>query len=259
MRSARRLTRSGRGSSVEECEESTPRNDADIGGKIIRRVRQEDEQKARELNERELEAHRIGTEKIAQYRLDMKLVDVEYLFDGKKVIFYFTAAERVDFRELVRDLARLLKTRIEMRQVGVRDEAKMIGGLGPCGRDLCCATFLHEFQPVTIRMAKDQGLPLNPLKISGLCGRLMCCLKYENDQYREFRACTPVLGEKVRTPHGVGTVVEHHAAAWQVVVELSEGRKVSFPMESVERVGGPKRPCVTRVATDEVTDEETPA
>jgi cell fate regulator YaaT (PSP1 superfamily) len=139
-------------------------------------------------------------EKIAQHSLPMSLVGAEYTFDGQKLIFYFTAENRVDFRELVRDLAATFKTRIELRQIGVRDEAKMLGGLGPCGRPICCATFLGEFQPVSIRMAKEQNLSLNPTKISGLCGRLMCCLRYECEHYAEPRPTLPEIGATVLTP-----------------------------------------------------------
>ena len=135
--------------------------------------------------------------------LEMKLVDVEYTFDRNKIIFYFTAEGRVDFRDLVKDLASIFRTRIELRQIGVRDEAKMLGGIGPCGRMLCCSTFLGDFEPVSIKMAKDQNLSLNPSKISGLCGRLMCCLKYENDEYEEAREQMPDIGDKIETPDGL--------------------------------------------------------
>ncbi|EEG76588.1 PSP1 domain-containing protein [Dethiobacter alkaliphilus] len=156
--------------------------------KVVRIASDEDCQKILENRQKEEEAFAMGLEKIQEHGLDMKLVDVEYTFDRSKVIFYFTADGRVDFRELVKDLAAVFRTRIELRQIGVRDEAKMIGGLGPCGRVLCCHTFLGEFEPVSIRMAKDQNLSLNPTKISGVCGRLMCCLRYESDTYEQNRA-----------------------------------------------------------------------
>ena len=156
--------------------------------KVIRAADEEDCQKILENRQKEEEAFDLGLQKIQEHSLDMKLVDVEYTFDRSKVIFYFTADGRVDFRELVKDLAAVFRTRIELRQIGVRDEAKMIGGLGPCGRVLCCHTFLGEFEPVSIRMAKDQNLSLNPTKISGVCGRLMCCLRYESDAYEMARA-----------------------------------------------------------------------
>ncbi len=156
--------------------------------KVLRRAGEEDCQKILENRQKEEEAFDAGLQKIGEHDLDMKLIDVEYTFDRSKIIFYFTADGRIDFRELVKDLASVFRTRIELRQIGVRDEAKMIGGLGPCGRILCCHTFLGEFEPVSIRMAKDQNLSLNPAKISGVCGRLMCCLRYESDTYERARA-----------------------------------------------------------------------
>lgn len=152
---------------------------------VLRKATPEDQKEMQENTEREKRAFDIAFDKIAAHGLEMKLVDVEYTFDRSKIIFYFTADGRVDFRELVKDLAGVFRTRIELRQIGVRDEAKMLGGLGPCGRPLCCATFLGEFEPVSIKMAKEQNLSLNPSKISGICGRLMCCLKYESECYRQ--------------------------------------------------------------------------
>lgn len=175
--------------------------------KIIRPAQTEDLEK---VEENRLEAERAfstGVEKIIEHSLEMKLVDVEYTFDRNKIVFYFTAEGRVDFRNLVKDLASIFRTRIELRQIGVRDEAKMLGGIGPCGRMLCCSTFLGDFEPVSIKMAKDQNLSLNPSKISGLCGRLMCCLKYENDDYEEAKALMPDVGTRVQTPEGPGKVV----------------------------------------------------
>jgi cell fate regulator YaaT (PSP1 superfamily) len=175
--------------------------------KIIRPAQMEDLEK---VEENRLEAERAfstGVEKIIEHALEMKLVDVEYTFDRNKIVFYFTAEGRVDFRNLVKDLASIFRTRIELRQIGVRDEAKMLGGIGPCGRMLCCSTFLGDFEPVSIKMAKDQNLSLNPSKISGLCGRLMCCLKYENDDYEEAKALMPDVGTRIQTPEGPGKVV----------------------------------------------------
>lgn len=175
--------------------------------KIIRPAKTEDLEK---VEENRLEAERAfstGVDKIEEHKLDMKLVDVEYTFDRNKIVFYFTAEGRVDFRNLVKDLAAIFRTRIELRQIGVRDEAKMLGGIGPCGRMLCCSTFLGDFEPVSIKMAKDQNLSLNPSKISGLCGRLMCCLKYENDDYEEAKALMPDVGTRVQTPEGPGKVI----------------------------------------------------
>ena len=155
---------------------------------------------------REQEAFKICEQKIAKHKLKMNLIDVECTFDNNKLLFYFTAESRVDFRELVKDLAAVFRTRIELRQIGVRDEAKMLGGLGICGQPFCCSRFLGEFQPVSIKMAKEQGLSLNPTKISGTCGRLMCCLKYEQDSYEELLRTTPKTGAIVKTPDGKGVV-----------------------------------------------------
>ncbi len=167
------------------------------------------------------EAFKVCQEKILKHGLEMKLVDVEYTFDGNKILFYFTADGRVDFRELVKDLAAVFRTRIELRQIGVRDEAKMIGGLGICGRPFCCSTFLDEFQPVSIKMAKEQGLSLNPVKISGTCGRLMCCLKHEQDAYEYLIKLTPRQGAQVMTPDGKGTVVDVNLLTGIVKVQLT--------------------------------------
>ena len=159
-------------------------------------------------------------EKIDNRGLEMKLIDVEYTFDNSKVIFYFTADGRVDFRELVKDLAAVFRMRIELRQIGVRDEAKMLGGIGSCGRPLCCHSWLTDFEPVSIKMAKVQNLSLNPTKISGICGRLMCCLKYENDIYNEMKRGLPDAGEKVKTPDGMGKVVDTSVLEGKVKVRL---------------------------------------
>ena len=156
----------------------------------------------------------------------MKLVDVEYTFDRNKVIFYFTAEGRVDFRNLVKDLAAIFKTRIELRQIGVRDEAKMLGGIGPCGRMLCCSTYLGDFDPVSIKMAKDQNLSLNPTKISGLCGRLMCCLKYENDTYEESKRLMPDIGTKIQTAEGQGRVIGLNLLEQILEIQLFEAEQI---------------------------------
>ena len=175
--------------------------------KIIRPAESGDLEKVEENDEEADKAFNVGAGKIVEHKLEMKLVDVEYTFDRNKIIFYFTAEGRVDFRNLVKDLASIFRTRIELRQIGVRDEAKMLGGIGPCGRMLCCSTFLGDFEPVSIKMAKDQNLSLNPSKISGLCGRLMCCLKYENDEYEEAKKLMPDIGARIDTPEGPGKVV----------------------------------------------------
>ena len=173
---------------------------------IIRIATETDEETYLKNKEKEKEAFAIFDEKIKKYDLGMKLVEVEYTFDGNKILFYFTAEGRVDFRELVKELATIFRTRIELRQIGVRDESKIIGSIGVCGRGLCCSQFLGEFVPVSIKMAKEQSLSLNPAKISGACGRLMCCLKYEQDNYEEMLKITPRQGTPVKTPEGRGVV-----------------------------------------------------
>jgi len=190
--------------------------------KVLRIATAEDREQMEENQKAALAALDICEQKIKDHCLEMKLVDAEYTFDRNKIIFYFTADGRVDFRELVRDLASVFRTRIELRQIGVRDEAKMLGGIGPCGRILCCSSFLGDFEPVSIKMAKDQNLSLNPAKISGLCGRLMCCLKFENDHYEEAKQLMPDVGEQVSTPHGQGRVVLLNLLERKVQVELDE-------------------------------------
>ncbi|MFS0865371.1 stage 0 sporulation family protein [Fredinandcohnia sp. 179-A 10B2 NHS] len=184
------------------------------------------------------EAYDVCLEKVVEHSLDMKLVDVEYTFDRNKVIFYFTADGRVDFRELVKDLAAIFRTRIELRQIGVRDEAKMLGGIGPCGRMLCCSTFLGDFEPVSIKMAKDQNLSLNPTKISGLCGRLMCCLKYENDEYESAKEQLPDLGDVIETTSGTGKVVGLNILERVLQLELvGRERVVEYTWEELLKEG----------------------
>ncbi|MBQ8952917.1 MAG: stage 0 sporulation protein [Clostridia bacterium] len=190
--------------------------------KIIRLATPEDVRQAEECAAKERDAIEVCSRKIAAHKLEMKLVDAEYTFDGSKLIFYFTANGRVDFRDLVKDLASVFKMRIELRQIGVRDEAKMLGGLGACGRPICCGAFLNDFQPVSIRMAKDQSLSLNPTKISGQCGRLMCCLKYEQDNYESILRKLPRVGREILTPDGVGTVTEIGVIREKVKVRLHE-------------------------------------
>ena len=188
---------------------------------ILRIATPKDIEQAEQNRRREKEAAALAEEKIRKHGLDMKLVRVEYGFDGSKIVFYFTSEGRVDFRELVKDLAAAFKTRIELRQIGARDEAKMLGGLGPCGLPCCCNQFLSEFQPVSIKMAKEQGLSLNPSKISGLCGRLMCCLKYEQNHYELTRKLLPKIGTEVRCCDGVGRVCELNMLRERVKVKLT--------------------------------------
>ena len=187
---------------------------------VIRHATKEDLATVEQNKEKKKKAFQICEEKIARHGLDMKLVDVEYTFDSSKILFYFTADGRVDFRELVKDLAGVFRTRIELRQIGVRDGAKKLGGFGICGRPFCCNTFLGEFQPVSIKMAKEQGMSLNPVKISGTCGRLMCCLKYEQDTYEHLLRHTPKVGAIVETVEGRGTVIENNLITGMLKVRL---------------------------------------
>ena len=197
--------------------------------KILRIATAGDLDQIKKNREKTKEAFVTCQKKIIEHGLKMKLIDAEYTFDRSKLLFYFTAEGRVDFRELVKDLARIFKARIELKQIGVRDEAKMLGGFGPCGRVLCCATFLKDFEPVTIKMAKEQNLPLNPTKISGLCGRLMCCLSYEHKTYRELMKGAPKEGDSIKTEKGPGKVVSINAIKRCAVVELEDGSLLEVP------------------------------
>lgn len=188
--------------------------------KVIRKSTLKDKERNEKNKELEEKAFDICLEKIEEHGLPMKLIDVEYTFDHNKILFYFTSDGRVDFRELVKDLARIFKTRIELRQIGVRDEAKMVGGLGPCGRPVCCATFLRDFEPISIKMAKKQNLSLNPSKISGLCGRLMCCLRYEAKAYKEMKKEMPNVGEEVELSLGNGEVVGRNLVKKTLKVDI---------------------------------------
>ncbi|MEG0229386.1 MAG: stage 0 sporulation family protein [Oscillospiraceae bacterium] len=190
--------------------------------KVIRIATNGDIKQLEENKLKEKEAFDICQEKITKHKLKMKLVETEYTFDRNKILFYFTSDNRVDFRELVKDLAAIFRTRIELRQIGVRDQAKMLGGLGICGKAFCCATFLGEFQPVSIKMAKEQSLSLNPTKISGTCGRLMCCLKYEQDVYEELLVVTPKVGAFIKTPEGNGTVIENNLLTGSLKVRMEK-------------------------------------
>lgn len=204
---------------------------------IIRRATAEDLAIVKRNREREKTAFKICEEKIAKHGLDMKLIDVEYTFDNSKVMFYFSADGRVDFRALVKDLASVFRTRIELRQIGVRDESKMLGGIGVCGREFCCSSFLGEFQPVSIKMAKEQGLSLSPVKISGSCGRLMCCLKYEQEAYLDLLKHTPKVGAIVSTPDGKGEVIESNPISGNLKVRMDKAPEAaprSFKVKEVK-------------------------
>lgn len=204
--------------------------------KMIRQATEKDLECLKQNKEKEKKAFKICEEKILQHKLDMKLVDVEYTLDNNKILFYFTADGRVDFRALVKDLASVFRTRIELRQIGVRDEAKMLGGIGVCGRPFCCSSFLGEFQPVSIKMAKEQGLSLSPVKISGTCGRLMCCLKYEQDAYSDLLRKTPKVGAIVNTPDGKGTVVEQNLITGVLKVSLDKSENAAPSIYTVKQV-----------------------
>ncbi len=202
--------------------------------KVIRVADDMDAKVVEENKKAAKEAFGTCFKKIAEHGLKMKLVDVEYTFDRNKIIFYFTAEGRVDFRELVKDLASIFRTRIELRQIGVRDEAKILGGIGPCGRTLCCSTWLGDFAPVSIKMAKDQNLSLNPTKISGLCGRLMCCLKYEHDNYESIKDDVPAIGSEVVTSLGNGKVMSINVGDRTAQVQVYElGKVMSLPFDDV--------------------------
>lgn len=208
---------------------------------IIRKATPEDDLVYQENCNKQKAAFAICEEKINNHKLPMKLIDVEYTFDVNKIIFYFTAEGRIDFRDLVKDLAAVFRTRIELRQIGVRDEAKMLGGIGCCGRSLCCSTFLGDFEPVSIRMAKDQSLSLNPAKISGICGRLMCCLKYENHLYENVdcpksREFIPRNGQRVMTALGEGMVTAVNRKQHMVSVELAKDNIITVSIDEVVEV-----------------------
>ena len=208
---------------------------------VIRIASQEDIDKHFDNKAKEEEAFNICLNKIQEHKLTMKLIDVEYTFDNNKVIFYFTADGRVDFRELVKDLATIFKTRIELRQIGVRDEAKMLGGLGPCGRPMCCSSFLGDFTSVSIKMAKEQNLSLNPTKISGICGRLMCCLNYEQSTYEDIRKRMPQVGSIVKTEEGTGEVISNNTVKETVRVKYKRaGEEIinDFNIDNIELIEG---------------------
>ena len=226
---------------------------------IIRIATEQDMITQKRNEEYEKEAFDIAIERIAEHNLEMKLVDVEYAFDHSKIIFYFTANGRVDFRMLVKNLASIFKTRIELRQIGVRDEAKMIGGIGPCGRSICCRTFLGDFTPVSIKMAKEQNLSLNPTKISGLCDRLMCCLKYEQDQYEATRKRMPRVGREIVTPDGVGTINAINVLEETVRVRIAVGDSFElreYPIDDCQRLEQHGAPAQEKQERREKADKQ---
>ncbi len=237
--------------------------------KVIRIADQKDETQYEENTNKKARAIELCLEKVAKHKLEMKLIDVEYTFDNSKIIFYFTSEGRVDFRELVKDLASVFKMRIELRQIGVRDESKMMGGIGSCGKSLCCNTWLPDFEPVSIKMAKVQNLSLNPTKISGVCGRLMCCLKYENDIYLDLRRGMPDTGEKIKTVNGTAVVMdvkilENLIKSRLVIEEKTDDKpeKLStelyfYKKEDIERLGiNAKKPKREKDIIKEIVEEE---
>lgn len=234
-----------------------PASELPAGLKPVLRVADEvDVAHAAELEAGEAKAMETFRRLVDQHKLDMKPIGVETLFDGSKMIFYFVAEERVDFRDLVRELASAFKARIDMRQIGVRDEARLVGGLGHCGEQLCCVRFGGEFQPVSIRMAKEQDLPLNPLKISGLCGRLMCCLRYEYEAYKDFKQRAPKCGSPVEMPGGKGKVTGLNTPRELVSIKAEDGSHLTVPLEALDCSGGHGCPCVLKQQAIEAAPEK---
>ncbi len=206
--------------------------------KIIRKTNPWDEKQIAKNKAKTKDLMDVCQKKIAEHKLPMKLVDAEYSFDRSKIIFYFTSDNRVDFRNLVKNLASIFRVRIELRQIGVRDEARLLGGFGSCGRELCCMAFLKKFDPVTIKMAKVQNLPFNPSKISGLCGRLMCCLGYEYKNYKEISKTLPKVGREIKTPHGKGKVIAVNTLKKSFTVDLGESKIKEVSVEEMKEVKG---------------------
>jgi cell fate regulator YaaT (PSP1 superfamily) len=201
---------------------------------VLRHATDKDVEHLNEMRGKEAEALRVCQQKVAEHKLSMKLVDVEYQFDGNKITFYFTSEGRIDFRELVKDLAGVFRTRIDLRQIGVRDEARRFDGMGMCGRRLCCATFLKDFEPVTLKMAKDQNLPLTPSKISGACGRLMCCLSYELDYYKELTKEIPKIGSKIRVFGGEHRIEKVDIFNRSVILSDADKNQIIVPLEALQ-------------------------
>jgi cell fate regulator YaaT (PSP1 superfamily) len=231
------------GTVVASPGETPPHEAPDNLKKVLRMATDKDLEMAASSEAKKTEAFQFCQERIRARGMEMKLVSAEYLFDGSKIIFYFTADGRVDFRELVKDLAHHFHTRIEMRQIGVRDEAKITGGIGVCGRELCCCTFLTSFAPVSVKMAKEQGLALNPNKISGQCGRLLCCLNYEYDTYRDLKKGLPKCGCKVQVEEETGEVVSQNILAHTVTVKLPDNRSIEVGPEAIEPAEKPIEPA----------------
>lgn len=234
-------------------------NEADIDfplKKIIRKATYYD-LSVDEINKnKEAEGFKKFEELTRKYKLPMKLVDVHVFFDKSKMVFYFTSGKRVDFREMVKELASHFKIRIELRQIGVRDEAKIVGGLGPCGMNLCCKTFLSNFQSISVKIAKEQNLPLNPLKISGICGKLMCCLKYEHQTYKEFIEKAPQKGKKVKCSYGEGIIYGYEPLKESVVIEFENENKVSVPLSDIDVLDEETKDKDTTKNADDISQDE---
>jgi len=228
----------------------------ELQGKVVRKANAADIQHYLENKEKEKKAFNICLDKIKEHKLKMKLVDVEYKFDNTKITFSFTAEGRVDFRELVRDLAAIFKTRIELRQIGIRDEVKRIGGNGICGRELCCCSYLKNFETVSIKMAKEQNLALNPSKITGNCGRLMCCLKYEEEVYEEKNSRLPRVGAIVKTVDGTGEVCMVEALAERIKVRIGQGDETTYKKYSAEEITIIKNPINRTEDIEETTENK---
>jgi cell fate regulator YaaT (PSP1 superfamily) len=240
----------------QDAHERGPGELSDVANRIVRVATPADLEKAAELHSRERAAMSVYRRLVAKHELEMKPTDVEFLFDEERAVFYFVAEDRIDFRELVRDLAAEFHLRVDMRQIGVRDEARMVGGLGHCGEQLCCVRFGGEFQPVSIRMAKEQDLPLNPLKISGLCGRLMCCLRYEYDAYKDFKGRAPKKGAIVDVGGTLAKVVELDTPRERITMRKEDGTRVTFALTDMECAcegkGGHSATCPCAVKAEAV-------
>lgn len=228
----------------------------EITGEIVRKANKMDTEHYLDNKDKEKSAFNICLEKIKEHKLKMKLVDVEYKFDNSKIIFSFTAEGRIDFRELVRDLAAIFRTRIELRQIGIRDEVKRIGGNGICGRELCCCSYLRNFETVSIKMAKEQNMVLNPSKITGNCGRLMCCLKYEEEVYEEKNSKMPKMGAIVKTVDGTGEVCGIETLAERVRVKLGQGEETSYKKYNVTDIEILRNGTDKGEGTEEIQDKE---
>ncbi len=226
---------------------------------VLRRATDADLKQAQRNQETERAAYRFCIERIRARKLPMKLVRTQCLHDGSKLVFFFSADGRVDFRDLVKDLAHRFRTRIEMYQIGVRDGTRMLGGIGPCGRELCCSSFLTHFEPISIRMAKDQGLTLNPRKISGMCGRLMCCLVYEQKVYRRLKKRLPRPGKEVLTPEGTGEIISVDVINQRVTVSLNDDRRETFPLTEVRLESEVRRETVDPTSSDEKILQDQPS